>query len=249
MVSARGLEPLQTTFVASAPVLGTRRYCSWSGRRDSNPCEWVGSPPRSHYATPALISRASPPHEGTTPNWRPRPESNRLDAALEAAPITMTSRPSIAPGWLTGVEPANTGATTRRSSSRASATPQRSHWSPASASSRLARATRARPLRQRAGPSPLEPSARIERATSALPMRRSASRTSTAHVTGADDGARTRTEPAYETGALPLAHRPHTPLAEPTGFEPAISCVTGRRANPRRKVRVVGTPEDGQTPL
>ena len=144
----------------------------------------------------------------------------------------MTSRPSIAPGWLTGVEPANTGATTRRSSNRASATPQRSNWSPASASSRLARATRARPLRQRAGPSLLEPSARIERATSALPMRRSASRTSTAHFTGADDGARTRTEPAYETGALPLAHRPHTPLAEPTGFEPAISCVTGRRGRP-----------------
>lgn len=38
----------------------------WSGRLESNQHEEVGSLPRSHYATPALVSRASPSREGTT---------------------------------------------------------------------------------------------------------------------------------------------------------------------------------------
>ena len=107
-----------------------------------------------------------------------------------------------------GFEPTNTRATASRSSCRASATPQRlnllRHQRTYVATAKEPGAPRRRraDLRslqgsarcaRRAGPSHLEPSARIERATSALPMRRSASRTSTAQSTGADDRARTNT--------------------------------------------------------
>lgn len=80
---------------------------------------------------------------------------------------------ATAPGWLTGFEPANTRATTSRSSCRASATPRRSNWGRASVLTRPARAYKARPLHG-AARHELGDRAALETATSDIPSRRSA---------------------------------------------------------------------------
>jgi hypothetical protein len=66
----------------------------WSGRLESNQHEEVGSLPRSHYATPALVSRASPSREGTTDtDWGDRRDSNSLTADSQSARAPYCVRP------------------------------------------------------------------------------------------------------------------------------------------------------------
>jgi hypothetical protein len=61
----------------------------WSGRRESNPYPELGRLVRSHYATPALVSRASPSREGTTPTGDRGRNRTRRRSALEteSAPL------------------------------------------------------------------------------------------------------------------------------------------------------------------
>ena len=66
----------------------------WSGRRESNPYPELGRLVRSHYATPALVSRASPSREGTTPHWRPWQESNPQTFRFGDGVSTIASRPT-----------------------------------------------------------------------------------------------------------------------------------------------------------
>ena len=210
-------------------------FLLWSGRRESNPYPELGRLVRSHYATPALVSRASPSREGTTPTGDRGRNRTRRRSALEteSAPVPHGqhfARSFRGDRW-------DSNPLIRGPQPRAHPIEPRPHRNDRTGALR----------RRRTDVRSLQGSARCASVQGITFGALGASRTRYLSDTngafsrvnfecstaGADDRARTDTfSLTRRAHCLSCSIRAHFQLADPAGFEPAISCVTGRRGRP-----------------